>query len=347
MIDRLSAIGGSRRKALALFTAGVLVSLAACGGDADVGSNGGTDEGSAGDSVQTVRVSVPATAIPFLDVYVAQDQGFFADRNIEVELIQSQQGPSGVVNAVVAGAAEVGIPSTGVSIQALSTGAPIKAIATGASRTVTRLVGAEGVESVEDLRGQAVAVTSTSDTITYGVRQFLEQEGLSTGDYEEVIVPSSADRLAALTSGGAAAANLAPPLDFRALSEGYTDLGLIVTDDTLSDHIVTESFLADNADLAADYVAAINEAHEWINDPANEDEAAAILAEVTELPEELTAQAVALYLEEEVFLPTAEVSVSGAEASIEAVEALGQLQSEVTTDDYIDNGPFDSISDGD
>lgn len=337
MINHPGVMARLPRAAVALATAGALMSLGACGGGADPTST-------TQDSVRTVRVAVPATAAPFLDVYVAQEKGYFEAHKVKIELTQSQQGPSGVVNAVVAGASDIGIPSTGVSIQALAKGAKIKAIATGASKTVTRLVGAKDLKNPTDLRGKKIAVTSTSDTITYGMEQYLLGQGLARSDYEQIVVPSSADRLAALTSGGASAADLAPPLDIQALGQGYSDLGLIIAADTFCDHIASESFLAKDAALAADYVAAINDAHAWLNDPANEQEAGAILAKNTKLKEELAAKGAKLFLDNKVFLPTAQVHVAGIEESIKAVDALGQLSKPITPEDYIDNRPFEEAT---
>lgn len=250
-----------RRRTARITTAvGVLALLAtACGDSGGGGEGGGTD---------TVRIVLPADAVQFLDVYVAAEQGFFERNGIDAQITVTP-GPAATIAAMAGGAADVGIPFTEQALAAMEKGATFKIFAGEFNRIMATVVGAKGVTSAEALRGQKVAVSNVDDILTLIMIDTLGKDGLAADDYDRIIIGSSGQRYQSLQTGAIKATALTQPIDRQALREGYSQVLSISEPGFFTGHIGSQQFLSEKTETAGRYVRAVQQATEWLNDPAN------------------------------------------------------------------------------
>lgn len=238
----------------------------------------------------TIRVGV----LPILDalpMYVAQDQGYFAEQGVGVEfvpvssaaerdqLMQSSQIDS-MINDLVS-TTLYNQDQTQIVIVRFSR------IATREYPQYRVLAAADsGIEDVEDLRGVPIGV-SEGTVIAYTTERLLEGAGFSPAEIQTVAVPRIPDRMALLGSGELAAANLPDPLASLAIQGGAS----VIIDDTTKPEIGSSvisfrtDFLQDHPEAVRAFLAAIEEATRDIND--DKSQWADLLTEESLVPEPL------------------------------------------------------------
>lgn len=152
----------------------LMLTAAACGGDD--GGGGGGDGGTAAPT--TIRFQ--ASWIPdcqFAGYLMANEQGFFADENLEVEILPG--GPNvNPIQQVVSGAADITVNKVVALYAARDQGLPVKAIAQFDRVSSFPLVARKdsGIATPEDMRGKDVGIWYDGDE--YEVLALLEQAGL-------------------------------------------------------------------------------------------------------------------------------------------------------------------------
>jgi NitT/TauT family transport system substrate-binding protein len=171
----------------------------------------------------TLRIAV----LPILDalpMYVAEEQGYFAEENLTVEfvpvfsaaerdqIIQAKQA-DGMINEIL-------------STLFYNKDAPEITIVRYARvaypdypQFFILAAGDSGIETLEDLKGRDIGI-SEGTIIEYSVDRLLEAEGFQPDDISTIAVPRIPDRMALLTSGELPAANLPDPLASLAVQNG-------------------------------------------------------------------------------------------------------------------------------
>lgn len=311
--------------------------LTACGGGGDQAASSSGGGGSDGSMV--VRVTEPAVAAYMWPVYVAEDEGIFKRLGLHVTRGLTQ-GPAATISAISSGSADVGAPFASEGLAAIDKGAPVTYIAADANRQVSGLVGAKGVTQATDLRGKGVAVTSKDDLFTAQVVEYLDQHGLPPDQYHLVISESSSARLAALKSGGVAAANLVPPLDHQATLQGFSRLALLNTSNFASGELANKDFVAKKPKAAAAYVKAVGEAITWLYKPQNRQEAIDILARKTKVTPDAAKAAYEAFVAGKVFADRAQFDRAAFDRTIKALERTGRIGSgDHSFSDYVTTTP--------
>jgi ABC-type nitrate/sulfonate/bicarbonate transport system substrate-binding protein len=214
---------------------------------------------------------------------VAQAKGFHKARGLDVELVVTPRIPDSA-RALAAGSHQVGsfIPDT--ALLAVQQGAPISLVGIETERAIYRLAVQPSVTSFADLRCKTFAVGAVNDVTAGMLRRTLRLNGLAADDYELVGVGSTPERYAAVQSGQAIGVLLTPPLNFRAEREGFrmlANLAEILPPYTFAALLVNRDWAQANRGAAVRWLAAMHDAVRWLYDPANRDEAVAILAEWT------------------------------------------------------------------
>ncbi len=178
-----------------------------------------------------LRVAV----LPVLDVlplYVAQQQGYFTEAGVQVELVPVGSAPErdqlmqsgqidGMLNELV----------TTLYYNRDSSRVKIVRFARIATQEypVFRILAAKdsGITSVEGLKGVAIGI-SNGTIIEYMADRVLTHAGLTPAEIQKIAVPKIADRTALLESGELKAAVMPDPLASLLLQKGAT----LVIDDT-------------------------------------------------------------------------------------------------------------------
>jgi sulfonate transport system substrate-binding protein len=215
---------------------------------------------------------------------VIKDQGWLeealADQDITVNWVQSA-GSNKANEALRAEAIDVGSTAGSAALLARSNGSPIQVIDIYSQPEWAALVVPEGsaITSVEDLKGKQVAATKGTDPYFF-LLQSLEEAGLTEKDVT-VQNLQHADGWAALQNGSVDAWAGLDPIMGGAEAAGAELVYRNVDFNSYGFLNATESFIAENPDVAPTVVDVYEHARAWALE--NEDETVEILAEVAAL----------------------------------------------------------------
>ena len=175
----------------------------------------------------TIRVAL----LPVLDSlpgYIAAEAGFFADQNVNVEIVsvnnsldRDQMMQSGEIDLMLAElSASALFNAETVRIQTVATvresaeNLPLFRIISGRE---------SGILTVEDLKGQGIAVGENGIT-EYTAYRILRQAGLTVQEIRFQSLPVIPERFSLLMSGGIDAAILPDPLASAAIAAGNHEI---------------------------------------------------------------------------------------------------------------------------
>ena len=215
-----------------------------------------------------------AKFIDFIDLYVAEENGYFAEAGVNLEQLPGA-GAGDAVRQVVAGNADIAMADALSGFFATIAGADLEGIYCPYTQNwMTMLVNtASGVESPEDLRGKTVAVTSQASTSKWYAALLLADNGITEED-----VTFAATGIAfgeALLGGQAQAASTWGSINWALLEAGG------IPDDQVGDYEIWQyeqvpgpndvyfadrGWVDDNADGVARFIDALEKAKLWIEE---------------------------------------------------------------------------------
>lgn len=223
-----------------------------------------------GSEPDTLRIAV----LPIMDtlpMYVAQEQGYFAEENLTVEFIPVPSAPArdqliqsgeadGMVNELMStmfyNSEDVRVVSVRFARKATPDFPHFYVLASGAS----------GITDVAGLSGQEIGI-SQGTIIEYSTDRLLTASGLAPSDIKTIAVPAIPERMALLGSGEIAAANLPDPLAALAVQNGAT---IIVDDAAFPEYghsVITfrKELLDESPEAVTGFLSAIEKAVNDIN----------------------------------------------------------------------------------
>jgi NitT/TauT family transport system substrate-binding protein len=219
-------------------------------------------------------VTLKIAVLPIIDtlpLYVAQQQGFFAKHNVEVELIPVASAPERV-QLVASGQVDGTINET-LSVMLFNKDAiQLQAVryalrpTEGYGHFFILASGASGITAPDGLKGIEIGV-SQGTVIEYVTERLLTAEGLNADEIVTIPVPKIPDRMALLASGELAAATLPDPLGALAVQSGAT----IVLDDSnhpeygFSIYSFRTEIIDAHSEAVQGFLAAVDEAIALIN----------------------------------------------------------------------------------
>lgn len=225
-----------------------------------------------------------AQGFNWLPVFVAIRRGFFAEAGIEIEL-EKLGSVDKATRAVADGAAELAISPPEGAISDFLAGGQLRIVASNSNRLPMSLVARPDIPSLADLRGKKIGTSSLTEGTAIYTQIMLAQHGLTyPGDYEFALTGIHTARWDAMQRGDIDAAPQPAPWNFLAEEAGYKLVGEV--DDYIPEIVFAaligrKSWLDENGALLARFLGALNLAHAFVNDPANEAECAAIFQEIT------------------------------------------------------------------
>jgi NitT/TauT family transport system substrate-binding protein len=173
--------------------------LAACAS----GGSGGTASGSAAD--EKIVIAEPQENFSYLPLYVAQQEGFFAKRGLNVSVTTLSTSASGFVNLVLQGAVWGFLGGPEHDAYANVKGADLKSVANLVNVSNNYLVARVGVDTskplAQQLKGQKIAVSFYGGTPDVDLRNWLSSIGLTPGKDVTLVESDASTYLGAVKSG--------------------------------------------------------------------------------------------------------------------------------------------------
>jgi len=261
---------------------------------------------------------IPSTVRGMSSVYLhlAEQKGFFAREQIELERISIPGGTDKMVVALEQGAVDVTQTATPYLIQAVLRGSDAVGIASETANPIYSLIVKPEIASFADLKGRVLGLSLPIDTISISMRKLLALKGLGEADYRVRELVGTPVRFECLRRGECDGVPLGQPDDLIALTQGYGRLGLsteAVSAFQFQLLAVKRSWAAAHKDVLVRFVRAIASSFRFIRDPANRAEVIKAMVAVTGATEDIAGQTLALYLEPDrgVMPKQAEFSIAG------------------------------------
>lgn len=229
--------------------------------------------GPAAAPVETVTLKI--AVLPIIDtlpLYVAQQQGFFTEHNVEVELVPVASAPERV-QLMAAGQVDGTINETLAVMQFNKEGVQVQAVryalrpTEGYGHFFILASGQSGITTPDGLKNVEIGV-SQGTVIEYVTERLLESEGLSADEIKTIPVPKIPDRMSLLASGELSAGTLPDPLGALAVQSG----AVIVLDDSahpeygFSIYSFRKEVIDSHPEAIKSFLAAIDKAIAVINE---------------------------------------------------------------------------------
>lgn len=328
-------------KIAALLFAPVLA-LAACG---DAGGSSGTAETSSegaggGGELEPLKIGFTATGGQFADMYVAKEMGFFEDYGIDAEL-QQLKSSSVLVPAVVSGDVDIAGGDGVAAARSILAGIDVRVVAASVGKNTLEWWADEDIEDIYDLVGKRIGITSPGSLSDISLdRVIAEYPDLERSDFQVVNLEGLSAMIAALESDAVDAITIVPPLGTQTRGTGHHR----VLDTSDMPHlgvgyVVNPEYLEENRDLVERTVAALLDAHEFIQDANNREAVAEAIGKYSQIEDqELNLYAYDYYVDGEIYIPDMEVPVDTLELMFQlVVDKEGGSLDDVDIPSYVED----------
>jgi NitT/TauT family transport system substrate-binding protein len=287
-----------RRTFAAAALSAALLFAAACGGEDD--DPNGNGNGTGDDALDTITVGV----IPIVDVaplFLGEQEGFFADRGIELET-EFAAGGAEIVPGVQSGTYDFGFSNVISMMLAHSSGIDIKVVTNGNNST-----GVDGedfgslmvptdspVQSADELADATIAINTLNNISDTVVRASIRNAGGDPAGVNFVGMPFP-EMEAALAAGDVEAAFVVEP--FQTLIRS-NDVGRSIASPwvdgapnlTVAVYFTSGDLIANDPDLVQRFTEAMEASLAFAD--SNPDAVRAIIPEYTSIPAEVAAEMV-------------------------------------------------------
>jgi NitT/TauT family transport system substrate-binding protein len=171
---------------------------------------------------RSVQVSIPAHSVSHIAFYIAQENGYYRDEGLEVQLILMAAPVA--IRALIGG--DVDISTVGGSgIPPIIRGASMDFLFTSFVRPIHWFYSKTNITDVSELKGKKVAIDGLGGVIDSLLREVLKKQNLETGrDVTVLAAGVQSTRFAALSSGSIDATILTFPWNFLAAEKGFREL---------------------------------------------------------------------------------------------------------------------------
>lgn len=232
--------------------------------------------------------------------FVAADKGFYRDAGVAPD-VTYVGNVANTVQQLVGGSFDIAVSTFDTAVRAIANGGGALMIGATVTKYPYSVMVAPSITSLADLKGKTIILPFKKDFLTLIWNQWVTQHGLKPTDIDQIYDGATPNRFAALAAGRVQAAVLGQPFDFKAADQGdrtLLDLGAYARQYGFLVILSRADWLSGHAAAARGYLAALSRAIDWIYDPANRDEAIAILARGTKLAPDLAARTYDYYVKD-------------------------------------------------
>jgi ABC-type nitrate/sulfonate/bicarbonate transport system substrate-binding protein len=171
---------------------------------------------------ENVKVGIPSLTVTMLPLTVARERGYFQQEGLNVELVLMPAA----LNIKVLLAGEISYASTvGSAVVAAVRGIDVRVVMLFVDRPLLDLVAAPEINSIADLKGRVIGISSRGGLHDIAIRKMLQQSGVDPAQATLLVVGGQGAMLAAVMSGRISAGLLNPPHNFLGYNQGLKNLG--------------------------------------------------------------------------------------------------------------------------
>jgi ABC-type nitrate/sulfonate/bicarbonate transport system substrate-binding protein len=229
-----------------------------------------------------------------IPLFVAQAKGFFVQRDLSVEITRT---PNSTVQreGLVKGNFEIVQSAVDNAVALVDVAKQDVVIVAGGSNGLNELMTRPELKSYDDIRGQTLIVDAPNTAYALVLYKWLSLKGLTTGDYKVLPAGDCRARLAAMNETAGATAIMVNPYCSLILADaGFKSWGRAV--DFIGPYQgdgmwVMRAWANANRRTLVKYIEAIIEADRWARIPAHRHEAVTILAQATNMDENMAGRA--------------------------------------------------------
>ncbi len=311
--------------------------VAGCGGSDDEASGGSS--GGGGGEGETVKIVAGVAVSPSSAVLlIGQEQGFFEEEGIELELASAASAAGGVPN-VINGQLDVVLGGISGVVLAVAQGIPVQFVS-GAVTDIeteqgtiyqTMVAPDSGIESFADLEGKTVGVNSLNCCWDFWIREAVEKDGGDPSTMNLVQLPFP-DQGPALRNGSVDAISTLQPFATQLSQEGFVNIGdspAVAYDNPEAgntNYFMATSFLEEHPGLLERWQRAIQRSSDYANE--HPDEVRALIVERVGTPADLVEQAPLPFY-------TAELDTDAIEKEAEFAVKYGVIEEAPSIEDLV------------
>ena len=232
--------------------------------------------------LEKIKIAVSSRSIAFIDLYIAQDRGFFREEGLDPELVQVSANVA--TAALVAGEVDA-LGAVGLAARASQSGLPIKVLAVTGHRALFWLVTRPEFKSYSELKGTTLGITSRNGSQHLVASRLLALGGLDPAkDVSTVVTGGAPALLQSLVAGSIQVTALSPPTIIVARDKFKVNILADTPKDFLSTQggfAVSDKNLSDKRSLVRRMMRARSKAYRYFHE--NERATSETLAKYTKL----------------------------------------------------------------
>lgn len=172
---------------------------------------------------ENIKIGLPSVTITAMPFFVAKEHGFFKQEGLDADMVVMPAS----LNIKVLLAGDIQYAATiGSAVAASIRGINVRTVMLFVDRPLQDLVGGPGINSIADVKGKVVALSSRGGLQDIIMRRMLAQSKIDPSHQVTMItIAGQTALIAAVKTGRVAAALLNPPYNFLAYREGLNNLG--------------------------------------------------------------------------------------------------------------------------
>jgi ABC-type nitrate/sulfonate/bicarbonate transport system substrate-binding protein len=279
--------------------------------------------------LDTVSFGILAWSPLFYVPMVAADRGIFEKHGIKLDVIFTQ-GSGPAIQAVLGGSVNMAATTSGSAFLAQMQAPDLKQIVGVVERSPYTLVVRPEIKSITDLKGKVLGgsgVRAGADTET--MRLMFRNAGLQESDYTVIAAGSSTIRSQSLVKGTISGLAQIEPYVTMLKDEGMVPLARAIDYPAARNlHLIVmvamRPWYTQNEATVSKFFRAWAEAHTWLHDPRNKDEAIRLYAARMKQSERHAAATYHSFVEEiKAFSPRGQINLESVRQYGDAMRFLG------------------------
>lgn len=169
-----------------------------------------------------IHISAPSKSLSWFPIHLTRDLGFYRAEGLDVDYVIMK--PQVAMQALIAG--DVGYTTAlGSTIRAALRGVPLRVVMTIADKPLFALIARPGINSVEELKGKLLGISSFgASTDTYARALLRRSKLIPNQDVKILALGGGTNRVAAMKTGAVDAALIETPYNVMLEREGFRNI---------------------------------------------------------------------------------------------------------------------------